>query len=69
MWLQVPNTAELLADPAYESAVLAYLRTENHQQIAKKRKSVMAIRGKVHPYPGCCLQIIPPSPVLTRLFP
>lgn len=32
MWLQVPNTEELLADPAYESAVLASLRIISKQQ-------------------------------------
>jgi len=35
MWLQVPNTEQLLADPAYESVALAYSRREDHQEIAK----------------------------------
>lgn len=34
--LQVPNTEELLADPAYQTVVFTYLRREN-QEMAKKK--------------------------------
>lgn len=69
MWLQASNTEELLADPAYERVVLAYLRRENHQEIAKSvckqkrngKKRKDSVIGYVHPYQGCCLQTIPPS--------
>lgn len=78
VWLQVPNTEELLADPVYQTAVFAYLRREN-QKMANKKVSVS--RREIAKKEELCnghngipthllrsLPTISPSPVLTRLL-
>lgn len=40
VWLQVPNTEELLADPASQTVVFTYLRRENEEMAKKKKVSV-----------------------------
>lgn len=50
VWLQVPNTEKLLADPVYQAAVFTNLTREN-QAMAKKKVSVsrreIAKKGRI----------------------